>query len=57
MIVCVCIFADGLAKQELYGCDNGLVKHVYHCGVDFADGLLRLVQFLVDGLVKQGSLC
>ena len=57
MTVCVCIFADGLVKQELCGCDDGLVKQGYYCSDDFADGLVRLVQFLVNGLVKQGSLC
>ena len=57
MIVYVCIFTDGLGKQELCGCDDGLVKQGYYCGDDFANGLGRLVQFLVYGLVKQGSQC
>ena len=43
-------------RDSNYGCDDGLVRHVYICDVDFADGLVRLVQFLVDGLVKQGFL-
>ena len=53
----VSVFLLMVLQDSNYGCDGGLVRHVYLCGIDFADGLVRLVQFPVDGLVKQGSLC
>ena len=38
-----------LQKQELCGCNDGLVKQEYYCGADFADGLVALVMIFLLG--------